>query len=178
MAVNASNSNKSKNTTSQSVSRSNSTLNSPGVFFGASNRLMYDNCSYSKQLYESTSPLLYHLYEGANENCGKCVYDKFWRPFDLVDIESELKNITRPNSHCDQFKYDPRCNKSESCISTFDKDVPVTFVPEVCPIIHNNIAKMTDPGYSLPEARICNDPAGMQPDSANKYLQAGGNKRK
>lgn len=124
---------------------------------GSSNRLPYDNCAYQKELYESTSPLLYNLYEGKHENCKKCLYDKFWRPFDLVDIESELKNITRPNTRCDQFKYDPKCKKSSSCISTFDKDIPVVFMADICPIIHNNIPKMTEPGYSLPPASICAD---------------------
>lgn len=146
---------------------------------GSSNRLVYDNCSYAKELYESTSPLLYHLYEGKHENCGKCLKDKFWRPFDLVDIESELWNITRPNSNCDQFKYDPKCKKSNMCISTFDKEVPVVLAPEVCPIIHNNIPKMKSPGYSLPPARLCVPPnVGITPEDKSKLVQSGGKKTK
>ena len=145
---------------------------------GASNKMLYDNCAYQKRLYESTSPLLYQLYEGAHEHCKKCLYDKFWRPFDLVDIESELMNITRPNSKCDQFKYDPRCVQSTSCLSTFDKDVPVVFAPEVCPIIHNNIPKMKSPGYSLPPPRICNPlTSGKKPDNASELVQTGGKKQ-
>ncbi len=147
---------------------------------GSSNRLAYDACSYAKELYESTSPLLYQLYEGKHENCGKCLKDTFWRPFDLVDIESELKNITRPNSRCDQFKYDPKCKKSNMCISTFDKDVPVVFAPEVCPIIHNNIPKMKTPGYSLPPAKLCVPPPqpGVHPEDRSKLVQDGGKSRK
>ena len=70
---------------------------------GSSNRLLYDYCAYKKTLRESTDPFRYRMYEGAFENCNKCIYDKFWRPFDLVDEESELKNITRPATKCPQF---------------------------------------------------------------------------
>lgn len=120
---------------------------------GSSNRTIYDNCSYSKSLYESTSPLMYQMYQGKWENCNKCVHDKFWTPYQLVDIETELRNQTRPLSNCDQFKYSPDCKKSGLCLSTFDKTVPVVLVPEVCPIIHNNIPRTTDTGFSIPKAK-------------------------
>ncbi len=122
---------------------------------GSSNRLIYDNCSYQKQLYESTSPLAYQLYQGKHESCQKCLYDKFWTPYQLVDIETELRNQTRPLSHCDQFKYSPNCKRSGLCLSTFDKTVPVVFAPEVCPIIYNNIPKQTHPGFNLPDDNFC-----------------------
>ncbi len=126
---------------------------------GSSNRTLYDNCDYQKRLYESTSPLAYALYQGKFENCGKCLHDKFWTPYQLVDIETELRNQTRPLSNCDQFKYNPNCKKSGLCMSTFDKDVPVVLAPEVCPIIYNNIPKQTHPGFTLPEANFCNNNA-------------------
>lgn len=129
-------------------------MNNPNNI-GSSNRTMYDNCAYQKRLIESTSPLDYYLYEGAYENCGKCKHDKFWHPFDLVDQESELKNITRLATRCPQFKYNPRCKASSSCVSTFDKNVPVVFPPEVCPILENNIPKMTTPGYTVPPQTVC-----------------------
>jgi hypothetical protein len=121
---------------------------------GSSNRLPYDCCAYEKRLAESVSPLEYQLYEGKYESCTKCIYDKFYRPFDLVDFESELKNITRPNTKCDSLKYNPSCKKSKSCISTFDPEVPIVFASEICPIVHNNIPKMTHPGYELDSSRI------------------------
>ena len=62
---------------------------------GSSNRLIYDRCAYDKELAESVAPLNYRMYSGAHENCNKCIYTKFYRPFDLVEQESELKNITR-----------------------------------------------------------------------------------
>ena len=129
---------------------------------GSSNRLIYDNCAYQKRLYESTAPLDYQLYQGKFENCKKCVQDKFWTPYKLVDIETELRNQNRPATHCDQFKYIPGCKKSDTCLSTFDKCVPVVLAPEVCPIVKNNIPKMTEPGYSLPNASVCGVPKKCQ----------------
>lgn len=123
---------------------------------GASNRLIYDNCSYQKRLKESTTPLEYQLYQGKHENCNKCTdKDVFWTPYALVDIETELRNQTRPMSHCDRFKYNPNCQHSGLCLSTFDKDIPVAPAPEVCPIIFNNIPRQTSPGYSLPTMDSC-----------------------
>ena len=117
---------------------------------GSSSKNIYDNCDYEQNLYESTAPLNYRLYFGQMENSQKCIYDKFWVKYDLVDIESELRNQVRPLSRCDQFKYSPRCKKSGLCISTFDKTAPVVLSPEVCPIVYNNIPRQTSPGYRLP----------------------------
>jgi hypothetical protein len=95
-----------------------------------------------------------------HENCGKCMYDKFYVKYqpEIVDVESELKNITRPLSECDQFKYSPTCKRSGLCLSTFDKTVPVVLAPEVCPIVYNNIPRQTHPGYRLPNPNICKTP--------------------
>lgn len=122
---------------------------------GGSNRPIYDNCLYKKRLAESTSPFNYRMYFGAEENCAKCVQDKFWIKNQLVDVESELRNQTRPLSYCDELKYSPACTRSSLCTSTFDRTVPVVPAPEVCPIVHNNIPRQTHPGYSLPNPNIC-----------------------
>lgn len=124
---------------------------------GSFNRSKYDTCSYSKDLYESTSPLAYQLMFGKYENCNKCVHDNFYVKYqpEIVDVESELLNLSRPLSRCDQFKYSPTCKRSGLCMSTFDKAAPVVLAPEVCPIIYNNIPRYTSPGYKLPSANIC-----------------------
>jgi len=124
---------------------------------GSSNRPIYDNCNYNKRLYESTSPLSYRMYFGAQENCSKCQFDHFYVKFqpEIVDVESELKNLTRPLSQCDQFKYSPSCKKSGLCLSTFDKSVPVILAPEVCPIVYNNIPRRLTPGYHLRDPNPC-----------------------
>lgn len=125
---------------------------------GSFNRQMYDNCNYEKRIYESTSPLDYMLYFGKHENCNKCKYDKFYVKYqpEIVNTESELKNLTRPLSDCDQFKYSPKCGKTGICTSTFHKSVPVVFAPEVCPIVHNNLPKVTCVGRRYPDLDICN----------------------
>lgn len=122
---------------------------------GSSNRPIYDNCSYQKRLYESTSPLAYRMYQGAHVSCNSCVYDRYYAPYDLVDIETELRNQSRPLSQCDQFKYSPNCKRSGLCISTFDASVPKVPAFDTCPIIYNNIEHPTHPGYHLPDPNFC-----------------------
>jgi hypothetical protein len=131
---------------------------------GSSNRLIYDSCAYKKELYESTSPLQYRLYEGKYENCERCKFDKSWRPFDteIVDVESELRNINKPISNCDEFMYNPNCKKSGMCTSTFDKTNPVIWSPELCPIVFNNIKKPNNPGYTMPGGLVCPDRVTIQ----------------
>lgn len=124
---------------------------------GGFNRLSYDSCAYDQQLHDSTSPFDYQMYGGKFENCDKCIVDKFYLKQDpaLVDVESELRNITRPYSKCNNLKYSPNCKKSGMCTSTFDKSVPIVPVPEVCPIVFNNIPRQTSPGYTVPSRNIC-----------------------
>jgi len=123
---------------------------------GGFSRLAYDECQFQKKVAESTNPLSYKLYEGKYENCKKCVHNgQFYRPSDLVDVESELKNITRGASKCPQNKYNPFCKKSKSCTSTFDNSVPVVLGHESCPIVYNNINKATCPGYSISNGTNC-----------------------
>ncbi len=115
---------------------------------GASNRLPYDECAYAQRMSDSTSPFQYRTFVGAYENCEKCKFDKFWRPFDaeIVDVESELKNITRPATKCANLKYNPACKKSDLCMSTFDPSRPVIMNRDVCPVVFNNIPRQTSNG--------------------------------
>lgn len=124
---------------------------------GSSNRLIYDECSYTKSLTESVSPFAYRTYGGAYENEKKCIKDKFWKRIDsdVVDVESDLKNITRPATKCPSLKYNPKCNKSGQCISTYDPSVPVILDYNVCPIVFNNIQRMKTNGLIMPEQPSC-----------------------
>ena len=128
------------------------------VPFGFSNRLLYDNCEYQKKLSESTTPLYYQLYGGKFVNDQNCMNrtKHFWKPYDLVDYESELWNITRHNSRCPQFKYNPLCVRNESCISTHDRTVPIVIPASLCPIVTNNIQKTTDTGIYTPLTSMIN----------------------
>ena len=124
---------------------------------GSSNRLRYDECAYSKDLSQSVSPFAYRMYGGAYENESKCKKDKFWmrNDADVVDIESDLKNISRPATKCDNLKYNPSCKKSKECINTFDPSVPVILDSNVCPIVFNNIPRMTTNGLIMPDQPNC-----------------------
>ena len=120
---------------------------------GSSNRQIYDCCDYNQYINQSTAPLNYELYFGAVENCHKCIDKKAWFKQDvaIVNRESELMNITRPLSDCSINKYNPNCKKSPTCISTFDPSNPIILSENLCPIVYNNIERVTDPGYRLPK---------------------------
>jgi hypothetical protein len=124
---------------------------------GFSTRLAYDNCAYNKRVRESTSTFAYQTYDGKFENDRKCYYSHFTRPYDqnIIDIESELRNITRPASKCVSKKYNPKCETSSRCISTFSKDVPVVLAPEICPIVSNNLNWTGGTGIRDPKPCRC-----------------------
>jgi hypothetical protein len=138
------------------------TTHNVGTYIGDSagfTRLGYDRCAYQKKVYQSTEPLGYMMYPGAHENCAKCTYDEkfFPRPFDprIVDAESELKNITRRQTRCPQYKYLPGCKKSCYCTNTFDPTNPIVMDQSICPIVHNNIPRLLGPGYDLQTEPFC-----------------------
>lgn len=139
--------------------------------FGGSNRLIYDTCSYKKWLKQSTLPLSYSLYQGKYENCGKCIKDKYYAPFDLVDVESELRNQTRAYTTCDQYKYNPKCGvRSGTCLSTMDPSMPTILESSLCPIIHNNIPVTKKKGIRA-QKKVCSDKKGVEISGfvPNKY---------
>jgi hypothetical protein len=104
---------------------------------GNLNKSLYDKCATQRQHYESTSPFEYAMFDGKYKNINQCsLNNKKYNPYDLVDIDTELRGINRPLSKCIQNKYNPTCIKSSSCFSTFDNP-PVVYAPEVCPIIQN-----------------------------------------
>lgn len=137
---------------------------------GSSNKQIYDCCAYAQELQQSTDPLQYQLYFGQAENCSKCIDKKAWYKFDreVVDVESELHNLTRPLSKCDVNKYNPNCPKSNTCTSTFNPDIPRILSPSLCPIVYNNIPKPNGPGYNMPNTNICGD-SWTRVDTVNTY---------
>jgi len=124
---------------------------------GFSSRLPYDDCAYKKELSESVAPFAYQMYDGKFENCRKCVYDHYTRPFDadITDVDSELKNITRRATKCPSRMYNPGCKKSQTCISTYDESAPVVLAPEVCPIVYNNLVWKEGTGVRHPRPANC-----------------------
>ena len=58
-------------------------------------------------------------------------------------------------SNYDQYKYNPACKTSDSCISTFAENVPRILSPSLYPIVYNNILKQDSSGYTVPNSNIC-----------------------
>ena len=140
---------------------------------GSSNKQIYDCCAYNQYLQQSVDPLYYEMYFGKEENCHKCIDKSPWYRQDIpiVNIESELLNITRPLSKCDVNKYNPYCKTSPQCISTFDPNIPRVLSPSLCPIVYNNIPIQTSVGYSLPnDLNICKNTNGFtEANSVNTF---------
>lgn len=124
---------------------------------GFSARLDYDPCAYKKRLTESTGTYAYSVYDGKFENCNRCTYNSYPRPFstNFVNRESELFNITRPASKCPTRKYNPYCKASKRCVSTYDKSNPVVLEPAVCPIVFNNLRWSDENGIKHPQPSNC-----------------------
>lgn len=83
----------------------------------SSNRLIYDTCAYKTNLEQSVSPLAYQLYPGRFENCNKCRIELgtvggtavSHIKGNLVDLETDLKGITRKASLCPSKHYHNPC---------------------------------------------------------------------
>ena len=102
----------------------------------SSNRLIYDSCAYQKNLQQSTDPLQYALYTGKYEITAKCrielgtVGGNAVSLFNgnLVDLESDLRGQTRPNSLCPCDKYDPSRTESNCAPNSktpYGKNLPL-----------------------------------------------------
>ena len=85
------------------------------------NRLRYDQCAYQKDLSQSTSTLNYSLDPNKFYNCNDSRVEfgllggnnVSITTSNMVDLESDLFNITRQNSTCPERKYLPFCEKCE-----------------------------------------------------------------
>jgi hypothetical protein len=81
----------------------------------ALNRLRYDTCAYSKALSESIAPIDYVINPIKYEHCSKCRIELgvvggsavSHINGNLVDLENELFNITRPTTRCPGYQYHP-----------------------------------------------------------------------
>ena len=131
---------------------------------GSFNRINYDTCTYQQKVIDSTAPLQYDFYRGKYVNCNRCYADQS-QYINLIDIESELKNVNRLYSKCIQFKYNPSCKfvpgSKNTCLSTFDPLVPVVLPPEICPnaaplhLRDSGLRKVTSSGVVWPSGMSC-----------------------
>ena len=89
------------------------------------NRLHYDNCSYEQTLLESEGPGSYKLLTPHNVDQLCMADDPYIRAqymgakhvpgTPLIDVDSELMNITRPASQCPTEKYIPHQSGTGMC---------------------------------------------------------------
>src|SRR5581483_9631639 len=81
------------------------------------NRSKYDICAYQKSLSQSTSSINYTLDPNKYFNCNDCRIEfgliggnnVSITSGNMVDLESELFNLTRQMSNCPERKYLPYC---------------------------------------------------------------------
>lgn len=102
---------------------------------GGSTHLMYDTCETIQQTNTSVGPGDYRMFKNAYVPCNNMCRPRGPQPpnpIALVDIESELKLISRIASKCEQSKY-PYCNGGgDGCIMTNDPRVANYVNPYLC----------------------------------------------
>jgi hypothetical protein len=131
----------------------------------SSNRLIYDDCASEQQITDSTSLLNYYFYKGKFENCSECNVRRLELnepprkgKLSLVEIESDLDGRNRPATKCDNHKFSKNCDINGFCINGKDPRIITNNPPDVCfypGLAWNNIKKVTDPGYRLPDPYAC-----------------------
>jgi hypothetical protein len=122
------------------------------------NRLIYDNCAYTKALGESVAPINYLLDPVKYEHCHKCRIDLgvvggvavSHITGNMVDLENDLRGQNRPNTHCPAFKYLP---SSEPWVQGKDYIKPVCYPKVDTTLNHLRTCQMQDwPGVPAPPA--------------------------
>lgn len=98
----------------------------------ALNRLCYDSCAYQKSLSQSVAPIDYILDISKYKNCGECRNELglvggpnvSHISGNLVDLENELFNITRPATRCPMYHYRRPENPGEPIRTPIDMSIP------------------------------------------------------
>ncbi len=141
-----------------------------------SNRLLYDECAYSKRIKESTSPVGYLLNPIKFENCNKCRNELGLlggtnvsiNNSNLVDVESDLSGRTRLLSQCPQQKHQPgncKCVHDSGIPGDCDSCQPQKRHLRPCNMFQYK-PRPTDVGYRLPEMKC----APNQSNNLNKNV--------
>jgi hypothetical protein len=134
----------------------------------------YDSCEYDKYLQESTAPFQW-LSDSIYENNSHCLVDQ--SPFlqgsaygiqrNDIDVDSELKNITRANSRCPDKKYDPSKHTVQTPPS-FSNCQDSRLVPEYTRVEKPcNLSGVST--FHLSVHPLCNDLQDLQKIHLNSY---------
>lgn len=123
------------------------------------NRTIYDPCAYNKRLDENSNLLTYTLDPNKHYNCKPCAIP--WtlggnvvsiQKCNLVDVESDLRNITRLYSTCPEKKYLPSCKPNPYSqdglpCSSESLSCNMSNLPECAMIYHK--PRINNVGYEL-----------------------------
>ncbi len=129
------------------------------------NRLNYDTCSYQHSLAESVGPGEYMLTEppNVNEPCfAQSPQIRLQRQgvsvaqnMPLIDVDSELMNLTRPATNCPSRKYIPdgnQCNESHKLQEA-----------------KNNLAHGNDCFFDVEDTRLSNPACNLRGTGWNRW---------
>jgi hypothetical protein len=129
------------------------------------NRLNYDTCSYQHSLAESVGPGEYMLTEppNVNEPCfAQSPQIRLQRQgvsvaqnMPLIDVDSELMNLTRPATNCPSRKYIPdgnQCNESRKLEEA-----------------KNNLTHGNDCFFDVEDTRLSNPPCNLRGTGWNRW---------
>jgi hypothetical protein len=101
---------------------------------GGNTKLIYDKCQTLQKTNESVKPGDYRLFKMAHVNCEhECKPDRSTpsNAFNVVDVESELKNITRIESKCNIARF-PNNITSGANINSASPRLPAYMPPWAC----------------------------------------------
>ena len=156
------------------------------------NRLNYDTCQYQQHLAESTGPGHYQL-ATPPISCTPCYPNDVQirlqhrggsvdtsKP--MIDIDSEMMNITRPSSKCPSRKWVPQCEKFTAdgypcgqgvvpnCRSCNDAPSDPAKVGNKCPDqFSQSQQNWKNCGISVEDTRISNPPCNLRGTGWNRW---------
>jgi len=149
------------------------------------NRLIYDDCAYSKRIKESTGPLGYVLNPVKYENCHKCRAELgvlggtnvSIGSGNLVDAESDLSGRTRLLSQCPTNKYKPTnplgdqhsCKNDTGIPHDCDECQPAKRHLRPCALFQYK-PRPNNVGYTLPEMKCSNGSNNALPNNLRGKL--------
>lgn len=155
------------------------------------NRLNNDTCQYQQTLAESIGPGHYQL-NTPPISCEACypndVHVRLQRSGDsldlskpMVDIDSELLNITRPSSKCPSRKFLPTCpgytadgypcgqGVVPTCKKRTANGAVSTQSPNKCPDSYNPPTDFRDCGMSTDDTRLSNPSCNLRGTGINRW---------
>jgi hypothetical protein len=132
---------------------------------GANDSINTDCCKYRQDVTMSTAPYYYYTYFGQGENCNRFVTDgpHFKQDLDIVDAESDLKNLMNPLSKCDEYKF--RRNQTVN--------PPNVVSPSLYPIVYSNMERPRTNGLKDMGFNNCREQY-REAINRNKFIDANG----